>query len=363
MENATATSIDWWGCNGGPNATGCADATLTSGGTLDATSWLELGIEGLPGSAEVGAPVAVEAVLRETLSNGVALSLPPSPVVFAATPAAITSPHDTDAGIAEATYTPAAAGIAQISATLDATTVQAQLLVTQGGIVTVSSIGQTSSTPNAADNDFTRINDMLQAVDDDVTVRLLGTFDWTEPFANASWQLGSDGLPGTGDEYGILPPSGFQNVTLDAATLGGAIIQGPGDLPGVNLEAFLAMWGGSYKDWTFARLDIRGFDLGIGMFCCDGADVVNQFDGVAAARQPDRAAGGLERRSRRRSTPTRTSPSTSPSATTRRSRATRSSSRARASATPATRSRPTGATRAVSPCRATPAAARRGKGC
>ncbi len=280
VENATATSIDWWGCNGGPNATGCADATLTSGGTLDATSWLEIGIEGLPGSAEVGAPVAVEAVLRETLSNGVALSLPPSPVVFAATPAAITSPHDTDAGIAEATYTPAAAGIAQISATLDATTVQAQLLVTQGGIVTVSSIGQTSSTPNAADNDFTRINDMLQAVDDDVTVRLLGTFDWTEPFANASWQLGSDGLPGTGDEYGILPPSGFQNVTLDAATLGGAIIQGPGDLPGVNLEAFLAMWGGSYKDWTFARLDIRGFDLGIGMFADGGADLVNQFDGV-----------------------------------------------------------------------------------
>ncbi len=281
VENATATSIDWWGCNGGPNATGCADATTVDSGALDAASWLAFGIENLPGSAEVGAAVSVEVVLRETLSDAIATTFPPAPVVFAATPPSITSPHDTDAGVAEAIYTPAAAGIAQISATLDATTVQAQLLVTQGGIVTVSSIAETASTPNSADNDYTRINNMLQAVDDDVTVRLVGTFDWTEPFADASWQLGSDGVDATGDEYGILPPFGFQNVTLDAATLGDAIIQGPGDLPGVNLEAFLAMWGGTYKDWTFARLDIRGFDLAIGMFCCDGADSSNQYDGVA----------------------------------------------------------------------------------
>ena len=69
-------------------------------------------------------------------------------------------------------------------------------------------------------------------------------------------------------------------MTIDAAALGDAIIQGPGDLPEVDLEAFLMTWGGSYQGWTFARLDIRGFDLGIGMFCCTGSNVADQYDDV-----------------------------------------------------------------------------------
>ena len=34
---------------------------------------------------------------------------------------------------------------------------------------------------------------MLQLIEDDVTIELRGTFDWTEAFASISWGLGSDG--------------------------------------------------------------------------------------------------------------------------------------------------------------------------
>lgn len=280
-ENAAATSLDWWGCNGGPDAPGCAAAATSAGGTLGASTWLLFGLEGLPRSAEVGDDVAVLATLRESVGGALALSFPPSPIAFAALPASVTTPHDTDEGVAEAVYTPAAAGLATLSATLDAETVAAQMLVTQGGVVTVESVAETGGTPTAQDNDYTRINAMVQAVDDGVTVRLAGTFDWTEPFAAASWELGSDGLPGTEDDWAILAPFGYQDVTLDAAALGDAVVQGPGDLPDVDLESFLVTWGGGFQGWTFARLDLRGFDVALGMFCCDGADVANQYDGVS----------------------------------------------------------------------------------
>ncbi|KAB2962542.1 MAG: hypothetical protein F9K16_08805 [Thermoanaerobaculia bacterium] len=281
VENAAATSLDWWGCNEGPGAPDCAGTSVWAGGTLDAASWLELGFETLAPATEVGVAVPVPASLRESVSGNFALTFAPAAVAFAALPAGITSPHPIAAGLATATYTPVAAGVAAITATLDAETVDATMLVTSGGVVTVLSVAETGTPPSAADNDYTRINDAVQAMSSGVTVRLDGLFDWTEPFAAAAWALGSDGQPATGDEYGILAPFGFANVTLDAATLGDAIVQGPGDLPEVDLEAFLMTWGGTFQGWTFANLDIRGFDLGIGMFCCDGASVSDQYDGVA----------------------------------------------------------------------------------
>ena len=39
---------------------------------------------------------------------------------------------------------------------------------------------------------------------------LLGTFDWTEANAAASWALGSDGPAGTLDDYDVLVPANRQ---------------------------------------------------------------------------------------------------------------------------------------------------------
>src|SRR5215510_15552259 len=85
--------------------------------------------------------------------------------------------------------------------------------------------------PTASDNDYTRINNAVQAAADGDTIKLLGTFNWTEANAAASWALGSDGLTGgsnSDDDYGITPPASLNNITITADNLGDATIQGPG---------------------------------------------------------------------------------------------------------------------------------------
>ena len=239
-ENATATSIDWWGCNGGPDAVGCAASAITAGGALDAASWLALGLEALPGSAEVGELVPVTATLRETLGGVVALSFPPTSILFGATPAGVTSPHDTANGAALAAYTPVAAGLATLSATLDSTTVQAQLLVTQGGIVTVGSVAETGVD---ADRDRQRLHAHQQHAAGGRRRRhgAPGRAPSTGRRRNAA-------PPGRSAPTASRPPattaasslrSGSRTSPWTRATLGDAVIQGPGDLPAVNLEGFL----------------------------------------------------------------------------------------------------------------------------
>ena len=148
--------------------------------------------------------------------------------------------------------------------------------------VIVESVAETGDMPSADDNDYTRINDAVQAVSvlgDGTTVRLVGFFDWNEEHAAASWALGSDGTAETDDDYSVLPPWGLEDVTIHAQELGDAVIVGPGDLPDLDWETFLLMWGGSYFGWTVENLDIRGFDWSIAMFYTTGAD----FDGVTIA--------------------------------------------------------------------------------
>ena len=96
----------------------------------------------------------------------------------------------------------------------------------------------------------------MQMVGDDVTVQLEGTFDWTQSFANIAWSLGSDGIAETDDDYSIAAPPGFEDVTIGAANLGDAVIQGPGDVPTLDWETFLGMWDGTYFGWTVENLDI-----------------------------------------------------------------------------------------------------------
>jgi hypothetical protein len=131
-------------------------------------------------------------------------------------------------------------------------------------------------TPSPADNDYTRINNAVQAATTGTTIELQGTFDWTEANAAASWALGSNGTPGNADDFSILAPAGVNNLSITAASLGAATIEGPGDLAAVDLEAFLVFDGGDNQNLQITNLRIRNFDLSIAMFGgSGGADAFN----------------------------------------------------------------------------------------
>lgn len=156
-----------------------------------------------------------------------------------------------------------------------------------------------ATSPTASDNDYTRIKNAIEAAADNGTINLLGTFNWVEPNAAASWALGNNGTSGDGDDYSILAPQGLEGVTLTApGGLGTAAIQGPGDLPTVNLESFLQFAGSASdalnnQDWTISNLTILDFDLSIGMFS-DGADPsLDQYDGTTITNNRIRIANDL----------------------------------------------------------------------
>ena len=103
-------------------------------------------------------------------------------------------------------------------------------------------------------------------------MRLAGTFDWTETFANADWVAA---------DYGILMPGNVADITITAAALGSAVIQGPGELPDVYYEAFLYGWGATYQGWTISNLDVRGFEWTFGFFYTGAGGSVDDFDGLS----------------------------------------------------------------------------------
>lgn len=130
---------------------------------------------------------------------------------------------------------------------------------------------------DAANNDYRRIQNALNAAAPGDTIILNGTFDFTQPFAAAAWALGNDGIASTADDFEVIAP-GVNNVTLTASSLGSATIQGPGDLAAVNLEAFLvfdASISGASQGWTISNLRILDFDLSIGMFAVGVSDYNN----------------------------------------------------------------------------------------
>jgi len=130
---------------------------------------------------------------------------------------------------------------------------------------------------DAANNDYRRIQNALNAAAPGDTIILSGTFDFTQPFAAAAWALGNDGIASTADDFEVIAP-GVNNITLTASSLGSATIQGPGDLAAVNLEAFLvfdASISGASQGWTISNLRILDFDLSIGMFAVGVSDYNN----------------------------------------------------------------------------------------
>ena len=133
-----------------------------------------------------------------------------------------------------------------------------------------------ATVPTANDNDYTRINNAVQATFTGQVIKLLGTFNWTEPNAAASWATGSNYIAGDGDDYSILVPANRHNVTFTADNLGDATIQGPGDLAAVNLEGVLVFDGGDNQGWIMSNIRYLDFDLTIGMFNgAGGADAFN----------------------------------------------------------------------------------------
>lgn len=143
----------------------------------------------------------------------------------------------------------------------------------------VSSTGISGSTPTATDNDYTRVNNAVQAAPSGTTIKLNGPFNWVETNAAASWAAGSDGNAGTtADNYSIYVPANRNNITFTANALGDATIEGPGDLPAVDLESVLYFDGGDNQNWTISNLRFLEFDNVIGMF--GGAGGVDAFNGT-----------------------------------------------------------------------------------
>jgi len=149
---------------------------------------------------------------------------------------------------------------------------------------------------DAANNDYRRIQNALNAAANGDTIILSGTFDFTAPFAAAAWAAGNDGIAGNSDDYEVSAPRGINNVTLTATSLGSATIQGPGDLPALDLEAFLVFDaslapGGGAQGWTISNLRILDFDLSIGMFAVGVSDynnttITNNFIRIATDLNP-----------------------------------------------------------------------------
>src|SRR4029079_14129409 len=68
-----------------------------------------------------------------------------------------------------------------------------------------------------------------------------------------------------------------------------AVVQGPGDLPQLDLEAFLYLEGANFHGWTISNLDVRDFDFSIGMSALNGG----AFDDVKVIGNHIRVATDL----------------------------------------------------------------------
>ena len=124
--SVTATR-NWWGCNAGPNQSGCDNAT----GPNTNNPWLKLTLAATPNPVTIGGNSQLTASLN-TDSNGATASCSPpdiTPIAFAASSGTIANAAThTSTGNAGATYMPTAPGSANVSATVDNQTVSLPLV-------------------------------------------------------------------------------------------------------------------------------------------------------------------------------------------------------------------------------------------
>lgn len=126
---------NWWGCNDGPNATGCDVITRTAG-TLTQAPTLALGVTVAPPSIPDGTAATATAGFRTDSAGGdVAANqlgaFAGVPVTWTATGGTLSDRQDEiGAGTATATYTATAAGTGQVRAVVDGQQVDAPVTVT-----------------------------------------------------------------------------------------------------------------------------------------------------------------------------------------------------------------------------------------
>src|SRR5262249_31051311 len=132
---------------------------------------------------------------------------------------------------------------------------------TQVGFQIPTSFTVTAQTSGftATNNNYRRLVNAIDPLVAGQTVILSRTFDWTETNATASWSPRHDGVSGNDDDYALVVPANVNGVTITAASLGDATIQGPGDLPNVNLEGVFNFNGGDNQNWTISNLQIFDF--------------------------------------------------------------------------------------------------------
>ena len=140
------------------------------------------------------------------------------------------------------------------------------------------SVAAQTGTFTTTNNNYRRLVNVVDLLQDGQAVSLSGTFNWNEPNAAVDWAAGNDGVVGNADDYTLTVRPNLNGVTLTAASLGNATIQGPGDLAAVNLEGFLNFDGGDNQNWTISNLQILDFDLGIGLF--NGPGGTDAFDNL-----------------------------------------------------------------------------------
>ena len=140
----------------------------------------------------------------------------------------------------------------------------------------------------AANNNYRILANAIGCVQENQTITLNGSFDWTETNAAAEWAKGTnakvgDGIgtvTGNGDNYSITPPASVNGVTITSSA-GSTTIQGGGDLAVTSLETFLFLnskTGSSFKNWTVSNLILKGFDVSIIADHVDGpADVADNM--------------------------------------------------------------------------------------
>ncbi len=134
------------------------------------------------------------------------------------------------------------------------------------------------SSPSASTNDYTVIANALDIAQNSWTIQLGkngpdATFNWNEPNALASWELGNDASANTDDDWSALIRSGLTGLTITAALADAISIQGAGDLTTTALEAgFLAYLGGSNANLTIENFKIQGIDNAIGLYAGSGSN-------------------------------------------------------------------------------------------
>ncbi len=139
-QNVTATN-NWWGCNGGPGASGC-DTVFTGGGTTDSFNpWLVLTISANSSQINTNSSTGVTAAITTNSNNGGGFTVPNGTAVsFGATLGSISGASASlTNGVGTATYNSGStAGTGSATATVDNQQVSATIDVLVAVTVTTN---------------------------------------------------------------------------------------------------------------------------------------------------------------------------------------------------------------------------------